>query len=62
MKLEIYMKSGNIIELDSIVDYEFETGVGVTKLKLTWDPKAKRKLLVTTLTLEQIEAVCRIEE
>lgn len=56
-KLDIYMKSGNVIRIDRVKDYSFNTkSSGVTKIELTQDT-AGRKLLVTTIDLDQIEAV-----
>jgi hypothetical protein len=56
-KLDIYMKSGNVIRIDRVNDYAFNANSsGVTKIELTQDTVG-RKLLVTTIDLSQIEAV-----
>lgn len=55
--LDIYMKSGNVIRIDRVKDYSFNTNSsGVSKIELTQD-SVGRKLLVSTIDLGQIEAV-----
>jgi len=59
MKINIYMKSGNKINLRGVKKWEFESkGEHVTKLYIqrhwwAWG----EKLIVTTINLSQIEAV-----
>ena len=57
MTLEIYMKSGNMIQINRVTEYSFSTNSdGVTKLSMT-QQHGGRKLLVSTIDLNQIEAV-----
>lgn len=58
--LEIYMKSGNVIRIDSIADYTFKrTERGISEFSISWD-KPSRRLLVGTIDLSQIEAICEV--
>lgn len=62
--MKIYMKSGNIITLDGIVDWEIKNiGDEITFLKFTWekDMKGKEKLIMNSLCLTQIEAITEIK-
>ena len=55
--LNVYMKSGNVIVLDGIKDYEIKNqGDDIVGFKIEWH-KPKHQLLVKTLDLLQIEAV-----
>jgi hypothetical protein len=60
MKLVIYMKSGNQIKIRGIRGYKIENRgdeiVGVT-IERWWWARGQR-LLVKTLALSQVEAVC----
>ena len=57
--LTIYMKSGNKIVLDNITDWNVAgtAEAGVTNLKLTWRTSARTKLIITSVPLNQIEAI-----
>jgi hypothetical protein len=58
-RLLIYMKSGNVIVLSHVTDYELSMrGNIVDKLSLTQKNKGTR-LLVKTIDTSQIEAVVR---
>lgn len=59
MKLNIYMKSGNVIRLRGILEWKTSTNDnGVDQLYIR---RRKRffgeKLVITTIALEQIEAI-----
>lgn len=61
--LRIYMKSGNVLDLDKVsVDVVFRaTGNTITEIR-EWKqhPKAKQRLFLTGMDLSQIEAVVRM--
>lgn len=58
--LTLYMKSGNRIEIDRISEYEFRSeGDRIVGIRLVQSLKAKNRLLVKTIALDQIEAVTR---
>lgn len=66
MKLTIYMKSGNAIVTTGVKEYEIENkGNEIVGLKLVYLPELvlkatfRKKLLVKTVDLSQIEAVVR---
>ena len=60
IKLEIYMKSGNMLCINRVSEYKFKTGVhGVSELSLTQVGHG-RKLLVSTINLDQIEAIVQV--
>ena len=55
--LRLYMKSGNVIEIDRIKDYTIKNeGNAIVGLNLTWK-NPRQQLLVKTIDLTQIEAV-----
>jgi hypothetical protein len=55
--LNIYMKSGNVIRLDGIKEYEIKNqGDDIVGFQIEWH-KPNQRLLVKTLDLRQIEAV-----
>ena len=58
-RLEIYMKSGNVIEIDGVTDWKTRTNLneGMEYLMITQSSYAKYKLIVTTIDLKQIEAI-----
>lgn len=58
MTLEIYMKSGNMIMINRVTEYSFNTNSdgAITKVSIT-QQNGGRKLLVSTIDLLQIEAV-----
>lgn len=59
--LEIYMKSGSVIVLDGIRDYKFVAdSLAVTSFSIE-RTNCKRNLLVPTIILSQIEAICRVD-
>jgi hypothetical protein len=63
MILRIYMKSGNVLRLPNITEYEVETkGDNIVGLKIerkdTWWGSGE-KLLVSSINLSQIEAVTK---
>lgn len=54
--ITIYMKSGNIIMVDDVVDWEYKTNnCAITYIKI--ETKYKSKLKVNSLDLTQIEAI-----
>jgi hypothetical protein len=56
--LHIYMKSGNVVVIDGIEQWEFKANASsVTSFKIKWSNLSTRRLLVTTLALDQIEAI-----
>lgn len=58
----IHMRSGNVIILDRVheLKWTYNTGDGlITRLSVEQSPKARTKLLVTTIQLDQIEAITR---
>lgn len=63
MKLNIYMKSGNVIPIHGVKEWKINTkGNSVTTLSIeyTWFAMrvySKERLLVMTIDLSQIEAV-----
>ena len=59
--ISIYMKSGSVIVLDAVDDFEFSSkpGGGITRMVLAQHSKAKNRMLVKTIELDQIEAVVR---
>lgn len=58
MKLTIYMKSGNVITLRNIKEYEIgNRGDEVVHFKITTGLFCSKRLLVKTIALNQIEAV-----
>lgn len=58
MNLEIYMKSGNMIELDCVETYEFKNNLeGMKMFALRQHKYAKKKLLVGTIDLSQVESI-----
>lgn len=58
--LEIYMKSGNMIMINRVTEYTVSANSdSVTKLSLT-QVGGGRKLLVTTIDLDQIEAIVQV--
>jgi hypothetical protein len=60
MTLEIYMKSGNMIQINRVTEYTFNNNSdGVNKLSMT-QHNGGRKLLVSTIDLSQIEAVVQV--
>lgn len=62
MKLSIYMKSGNVIRIRNVKDYEFKmNGNSVSSLKIETHGRifGGPRLLVQTIDLSQIEAVTR---
>jgi hypothetical protein len=56
--LNIFMKSGNVIKLDSILSYKIEWGFEglCTHFELSWH-KPKTRLLVKSIDLKQIEGI-----
>lgn len=60
MKLKIYMKSGNVIPLFGIKNYNFQyrgnTIVGVELHVRRW---SRARLIIGTIDMSQIEAVVR---
>lgn len=55
--LEIFMKSGNVIRLDRVLEYKIKnTGDNIIYFSITQKNQG-RKLLTNTLSLSQIEAV-----
>ena len=62
-KLTIYMKSGNTIELKGVKDWEVRaTDESVVYLKIKYRTglfAPKNKLIITTITLSQIEAIVK---
>ena len=55
--LTFYMKSGNSIVIDGVTEWSIKTSGGsVTSVTLT-QRHDKRKLILSTLNLDQIEAV-----
>lgn len=64
MKLTIYMKSGNVIKLDKVEDWNFKySGDEITSLSIKQSSKfwfkPKNKLLVESINLSQIECITR---
>lgn len=62
MKLSIYMKSGNVIRIRNVKNYEFKmNGNNVSSLRIDTGMKifGGPRLLVQTIDLSQIEAVVR---
>ena len=58
MKLSIYMKSGNVITTDGVVDYKVSNrGNTITNFEVTWENPVDNKLLLNTLDLSNIEGV-----
>lgn len=56
----IYMKSGNVIELDRITGYTFESNINtgkLTSISLSWHKPKHERLLVKTIDIDQIKAV-----
>lgn len=59
--LRIFMRSGNVIEIDGVTDYTIRNeGDEISSLRVAQKPKASRRLLVSTIALTQIEAVVRV--
>lgn len=62
MKLSIFMKSGNVIRIRGVSNYEFKmNGNSISELELEQYGKifGGPRLLVGTIDLSQIEAVVR---
>lgn len=60
MKITIYMKSGNRISLWGVKDYNMHTrGDSVILLELHYRWYARKRLLISTIALGQIEAVVK---
>lgn len=58
--LHIHMKSGKTIKVDGIKNYTINyTGNEITGLKLEYAYTAKRRLIVQSLALDQVEAIER---
>ena len=63
MGLMIYMKSGNKIFTDNIVDYSFKRGEnGITSAEITYSVKTPPtlRLRLATVDLSQIEAIVEL--
>ena len=59
-RLSIYMKSGNVIVLTHVIDWEVGTTHGnITRLRLSQKYKKGNWLVVDSIDLTQIEAVVR---
>jgi hypothetical protein len=61
MKLEIYMKSGNVIRVRGVKDYAIKmsgSDLRSLELKYFWR-RPSRRLVMPTLQLDQIEAIVR---
>lgn len=59
--LQILFKSGNAIVIDKVAEYKFDYRENeITGVALRQTPKAKNRLLVGTIALDQIESVVRI--
>lgn len=58
--LDIFMKSGNVIEIDDVIKYSIDTiGDEAVRLEIFYHARSKRRLLIKTIALSQIEAVVR---
>lgn len=57
INLALYMKSGNKITVDKVVDWQAKYNDDITYFMLEQDPSCKTKLRVGSLMLEQIEAI-----
>ena len=56
--VRIYLKSGNVLELDSVMEHAFKVnGDDVYTVRVVQHPSAKNKLVLSVLSLSQIEAV-----
>lgn len=55
-RLHIYMKSGNVINLDNIVNWETKSDDKIRYLHIT-ARRPKHALIVSTIVLDQIEAI-----
>ena len=64
MKIEIYMKSGNVIKLDGIEDIEVKGQGDVIKFIeiVKEEPLPKRSLMLSSLDFSQVEAVVLDDE
>ena len=61
--VQIYMKSGNVITLDKVIDYKFTPSIsGVSSLTINRKVNAKSKLSVESICLSQIEAIVAVSK
>lgn len=61
-ELILFMKSGRSISVSDVVEWKMSYDVdNITYLRIEQTPKARRKLLVPTVCLSQIEAVMEIK-
>ncbi len=61
MQLKIYMKSGNVLKLPGVKDWEAKwRSDEITYLRVIYKWWAREKLLVGTINLSQIEAIVKI--
>lgn len=61
--LDIYMKSGNVIKVRDVEDWNATVRVdGITSLSLTYAEHAMSRLKVATLALSQIEGIVQTVE
>lgn len=60
--MHIYMKSGNVIEIDKVKDIEIDiVGNEITRFNIDRSTKAKNLLFVSSLNLSQIEAIVTVK-
>jgi len=64
MTLNVFMKSGNVINLDQVEEYNVKglsiqqsEGVNTKFIQIAQKKTAKRRLLAPTLILSQVEAI-----
>lgn len=63
MKLKFYMKSGNSFVVKRVKDYTFrynQSDENIVHLKIVYKKYTVKKLLVESIKLSQIEAICRV--
>ena len=63
MKVFIYMKSGNVIDIDGVEDFKIKyCGDEITSLTISVNKDARKRLVVQSIALSQIEAISQEEE
>ena len=61
MKLDIYMKSGNVIRVDDVEEWWIKADLEVTSIFIDRPTKTKPQgLILTSLCLSQIEAIVEL--
>jgi len=63
MNLNIFMKSGNVIYVDNVEEYEVRDGFhGMSFFSIKQSEDCQLLLNVTSLSLEQVEAIVEVHD